>query len=64
MTRIEPRYKVAHLAQLADQNPRTIKRRIKEGQIRVIQLADGLTRILESEVLRYLGELNGNGHAT
>jgi predicted site-specific integrase-resolvase len=55
MTRIERRYKVTHLALLADQNPRTIKRRIDEGLIKVTQLADGSKRIPESEVLRYLG---------
>lgn len=55
MARLERRYKITHLARLADQNPRTIKRRIAEGLIKVTELADGSKRIPETEVIRYLG---------
>jgi hypothetical protein len=68
MARLERRYKITHLARLADQNPRTIKRRIAEGLITTVELLDGSERIPEGEVLRYLRidtlddeEQNGNG---
>ena len=67
MARIEPRYKISHLAALADQSRSTIERRIGEGLIRTVELLDGSLRIPEGEVLRYLriqpepDEHNGDG---
>ena len=51
---IERRYKIKELAELAAQSRRTIQRRIDDGIIRIVRLADGSTRITESEVVRYL----------
>jgi predicted site-specific integrase-resolvase len=67
MARLEPRYKISHLAALADQSRTTIERRIGEGLIRTVELLDGSLRIPEGEVLRYLridpepGDENGAG---
>jgi excisionase family DNA binding protein len=55
VTPIEPRYKISQLARLAAQSRRTIERRIDEGDIKIVRLADGSKRIPESEVARYLG---------
>lgn len=54
MTPVEPRYKISHVARLASQSRTTIERRIAEGVIRIVHLADGSIRIPESEVVRYL----------
>ena len=54
MSLIERYYTIDHLAELADQSRSTIKRRIREGLIKVTRLADGSKRIPESEVVRYL----------
>lgn len=54
MSPIEPRYKISHVARLAEQSRSTIERRIAKGVIRVVRLADGSIRITESEVVRYL----------
>ena len=67
MARLERCYTITAVARLADQNPRTIKRRIKDGLLKVNELADGSKRIRESELVRYLGydprdnERNGSG---
>jgi len=55
MASVERCYTINHVARLADQSRATIKRRIKDGLIRVNELADGSTRIRESELVRYLG---------
>ncbi len=54
MTVIERRYTINHVAWLADQSRSTIKRRIREGVIATVKLADGSKRIPESELRRYL----------
>jgi predicted site-specific integrase-resolvase len=67
MSQVERCYTINHAARIADQSRATIKRRIKDGLIKVNELADGSKRIRESELVHYLGydlrdnERNGGG---